>query len=185
MEIGIFTYVVGILTILGFFLQIINIFPNYRSYIKHTAILFLGITIGTIIGTLQKASIYLQFPITGINLLVGSIIIIIGALVLIGAFDKDPQKRQEIFTVTFFGMLLLVTILLGHCIAKTESYREPYYTNDEVEILAEENLERGNTDRAISLYEILSNRIDSNDPRKKYFKEKIEDIKKGKLNKGD
>lgn len=62
MKLGLFTYLTGIATLLGLFLQVKDVFPKHRETRKAVLLVVCGVFLGTFIGALQGTHIVAQVP---------------------------------------------------------------------------------------------------------------------------
>ncbi len=119
MNIGIFTYITGIATLLGLFVQIKDVFPQHREARKSLILVVLGVFIGTLIGTLQRINLNLAVPVSGIYLLVGVIIFVVFVILLSAVFTNDNEKRLQLFGASAAGTGLLCVVLFGYLLLQT------------------------------------------------------------------
>jgi len=180
MEFGIFFYIAGIASLLGLILQVLDAFPEYREVRKIIFFMVLGVFIGTILSSLQRISFKFDVPISTYYILLLFALLIISSLAIIGSFTKDYSTRMHIFTASGLGLSALLIFLFGYAIYTT-NINKPYITNDELMILADKNMEKGNIDRAITILEILKQELYPGDPRIKMLDEKINELKNKKL----
>jgi hypothetical protein len=182
MNIGIFTYITGIATLLGLFIQLKDVFPQHRETRKNIILIILGLFIGTLIGSLQRINVNLAVPMSGLYLLVGAIIVVVFIILISAIFTSDNEKRMQLFGVSGTGTALLFLILCGHCMLQSPASK-PFanITNDELLNLSEINEEKGNFERSIHLLEKVKENISSSDPRYKILEEKVSELKKKQL----
>ena len=180
MNIGIFTYITGIATLLGLFIQLKDAFPQHRETRKNLIFLTFGVFLGTLAGSLQKINITLATPINGIYLLTGAIIAVVFIILISAVFTNDNEKRMQLFRVSGAGTVLLFIILFGHFLLSPAVTSRSFdkISNDELLTLSEINEEKGNFERSIYCLEQVKNDLSSNDPRYKILKKKISDLKK-------
>ena len=119
MNIGLFTYIIGIATLLGLFIQLKDVFPQHREARKNTILIVLGLFIGTLIGSLQRINVTLSVPMSGLHLLVGAIIVVVFIILISAVFTNDNEKRNQLFGVSAAGTVFLFIILFGHFILQS------------------------------------------------------------------
>ena len=181
MNIGIFTYIAGIATILGLLIQIKDVFPQHRETRKNVIFIILGLFIGTLIGSLQRINVTFAVPMSGSHLLVGAVIIVVFVVLISAIFTVNNEKRMQLFGVSGAGAGLLFVILFGllllHSPAAT-SRSVDKITNDELLLLADTNKEKGNFERSIYFLEEIKEDLNSADPRYEILEGKISGLKK-------
>jgi hypothetical protein len=184
MDLGIFTWITGIATLLGFLLQVRDVLPKYRETRKALLLVTLGIFIGTIIGSLQRVSIQFNMPITGFSLLIGFMGILLAVLVLIGVFTNDTRRREDVLPIAGVGTVVFIFVLFfGYLLTSidiaphTETQRKAIAI-DELLLLVDVNVEKRNIDRAIMLLEQTKGRLQETDPRYAVIESRIEALKK-------
>ena len=60
MEFTTFTYITGIATLLGFAIQIFDVFPSHSAVRSNILILVVGVFLGSVIGALDASEIKLE-----------------------------------------------------------------------------------------------------------------------------
>jgi len=181
MNIGLFTYIAGIATILGLFIQIKDVFPQHRETRKNVIFIILGLFIGTLIGSLQRINVTFSVPMSGLYLLVGAIIIVVFVVLISAVFTDDNEKRVQLFGVSGAGAGLLFIILFGHFVLQSPaatSRSVDKITNDELLLLADTNKGKGNFERSIYFLEEIKGDLNSADPRYEILEGKISGLKK-------
>ena len=181
MNIGLFTYISGIATILGLFIQIKDVFPQHREKRKDVIFIILGLFIGTLIGSLQRINVTFSVPMSGLYLLVGAIIIVVFMVLISAVFTDDNEKRMQLFGVSGAGAGLLFIILFGHSLLQASAVTSrsvDKITNDELLLLADTNKEKGNFERSIYFLEEIKEDLNSADPRYEILDGKISGLKK-------
>ena len=178
MNIGLFTYITGIATILGLFLQIKDVFPQHRETRKNVIFTILGVFIGTLIVSFQGINITLAVPLSGLGLLVGAIIVVLFFVLMAAAFTSDNQKRDHLLGASFGIGFLLCIILFGYFLSQSPHLASQKITNDELLLLSDSNREKGNFEKSIYFLEKVKENLSSGDPRSEILKDKISELKK-------
>ena len=181
MNIGLFTYIAGIATILGLFIQIKDIFPQHRETRKNVIFIILGLFIGTLIGSLQRINVTFSVPMSGSYLLGGAIILVVFVVLISAVLTDNNEKRMQLFGVSGAGAALLFFILFGLLMLQSPAARSrsvDKITNDELLLLADSNKEKGNFERSIYFLEEIKEDLNSADPRYEILEKKISGLKK-------
>ena len=181
MNLGLFTYIAGIATILGLLIQIKDVFPQHRETRKNVLFIILGLFIGTLIGSLQKINVTFAVPMSGSQLLIGAIIIVVFVVLISAVFTDNNEKRMQLFGVSGAGAGLLFVILFGLFALQSPaatSRSVDKITNDELLLLADTNKEKGNFERSIYFLEEIKEDLNSADPRYEILARKISGVKK-------
>ena len=164
-----FTIIVGIVTLLGFILQVRDVFPKHKE--TRTALLFvsLGIFIGSLVGSISKISITIQNPQNPIYLIVVSFLILLLLTIVITIImalleRNDADKRHELYLTA--GICSIVFVIISGLTAgvssitsvKEDSFQE--LNIDELIVLSDTNLKQNQYDRAIKFLNDIGNKID-------------------------
>ena len=125
MSLGLFTYITGVATLLGLFLQFLDIFPQYREARKTALLITDGVFAGTVLGTLQKVNI--SFGEVNLFSFVAAAFILIMFISLVSAIAvKDQKKCGSLYTVfgwMVFAVLLTMPLNIWHTWAQNEPNR--------------------------------------------------------------
>ena len=111
-----FTIVTGIASLIGFGIQMFDIFPQLGKHRKELALVFLGIFIGSLIRAIEPASIRLKLEISWTVVLIGLFVATFFAIIWMAAIS-DRQDRQVKYSellrylVLIFAMLVLPRLL--------------------------------------------------------------------------
>jgi len=174
---NIFTYITGIATLIGLFLQLKNVFPKYKELRKKITLVALGLFIGTLLGGIRIVQFNLSFgrsPDEFLKFLcvcVGIIILLI--LILSSVFVKDSGRRDELFLFTLFAMFI-IPVAIG-CIFLLNNPKD--LNLDELKYIVDYHEKNKNYDRAIQILEIMKSKVDPNDLRLELIDKKISSIK--------
>jgi hypothetical protein len=185
MEFSHFTYIAGIASLLGFALQLFNVFPKYSGFRKSIFLLILGIFLGTLINTFNTSHVTFDVKISGFSILITVFALTIIGLLVAGAMMQNPRRREELFTICSFGFMgFLCVLFMGSLFSgnvKTATMEKEQLTISEFIELADYAEKRGDFDRAIMHLESLKNRLEANDLRQKKIKERIEQAKRRQI----
>src|SRR5437016_3124051 len=95
-----FTIITGIVTLLGFFIQIKGFFPRYKKYYVAVTLIFLGFTIGLVTASLTHVSVQLKESLSARNilgfLLFGFSGLLICILFVASALTLEEKRRNDI-----------------------------------------------------------------------------------------
>ncbi|MCD4694803.1 MAG: hypothetical protein K8S16_01080 [Bacteroidales bacterium] len=176
MNITVFTYIIGIVTILGFVLQVFNVFRGFKTISNKLTFIFLGIFIGSFIGALDIDTIKLNVEITWIHIFL-VLLLIIAIITLIMAYSNYENERSEFLQIigVITGGLFLLIIVVGIAINK-DNEKEKISKNELIQ-LSNFNLSNNNYDRAIMYLKEYITRIDTSDIRHKEISKKIDSLK--------
>jgi hypothetical protein len=134
----VFTIVTGVASLLGFILQIKDIFPKYRRYYTAATFILFGVTIGFGLNTLTGTTIQLPASLSPRNLI--GILLFGGAGVLIffcftaAALIGNPERRSELSRIgsAVSGFLIfLLMFFINTFFPPTEPPKSPVFTYDE------------------------------------------------------
>ena len=181
------TYITGIATLLGFVLQLKDVFPQHREARKGILYVCFGVFIGSIVGAINSIDIKLSHDYGLVSIvLVGVLIIIALALVVMTfiAFNSsEHNQRSDLFNGVGFGVFIFFCIL-GALAFSTSGIKGPddKYSSAEKMVMAKYNLENKNYERAISLYRSSVIYFQVDDPRKQKVMAIIEQAKKDMAN---
>lgn len=174
---GIFTYIAGVATLLGLFLQFRDVFPQHRPARKSAVFLVLGVFVGTVVGSLQKVTVAFDVPIDGFTLLIAVFACILGVLLIAATFTNNARRRESLFNnAAGFLFCLMIILLFGATRTPSEDPLNAL-SIDELVQLAESSEESGNYSRSIYWMQEIDERLSKDDPRKKMMLERIDQVK--------
>lgn len=180
MDLNYFTYITGVASLLGFILQIFDIFPKHAGVRKSLFLFIFGIFIGTTLNALDASKIEISFKLSGYVLLVSVLLAVVIGFLVVGSMMEDSDRRVELFTISgvgtfaffvilFFGFLLTAFSSDG---VSPNAEKARLTTNELIE-LADAAKEKGDYDRELMHLETLQNRFLSDDVRYKKIEERI------------
>ena len=176
-----FTYIAGIASLLGFALQVFDVFPKHAGFRKTLFLLILGIFLGTLLNTFNASNINFEVKITGFTLLVALFAFTIIGFLIAGAMTKEAERREELFAIGGIGFFAFIIVLLfGSLISgnvESPAIEKQKLTVSELIKLADTAEDKGDYDRAIMHLETIEQRLEPNDPRKQKLEERIDQTK--------
>jgi hypothetical protein len=182
MDIGLFTYVTGIATLLGFVLQIRDVFPEHRELRKSIVLVIMGIFVGTLLGTLQRINVTIVAPLTWFPVLVAVLLLILFVILVGALFAQENQRRKQLYIAfSWFLIAVLVVLLVGTLITRESPKDTESLSVDELLILVDSNVSRGNYDAAIRWLEFIRAKVSMNDPRSHSAAKRIVELKQKQL----
>jgi len=177
-----FTYISGVITVLGFLLQLRDVFPTHREARKIILLLVTGAFVGSIIGSLQATQLVIQTP-DNLLVLIGYIALIaLLALLLLTSIgfllteNKDRKETLSKFIANGFGAALL----LGFVVALTSGMMSsaPDMSVDDFILLSKHRIQIDDFDGAINMLEKAQSKLSSSDSRTVLLYQEIQSIKK-------
>jgi len=181
-DIGLFTYITGIATLIGVVLQFRDVFPAHRELRKTIVLVMIGVFVGTLLGALQRVNVTVAAPLTWFPVLVAALLLIL-FIILVGAlFAQEKERRKELY-IAFGWFLVAVLLVLGTgTLATRESSKETQLLSiDELLVLVDSNVSKGNYDAAIRWLEYIRDRVSRQDPRFESASKRIDDLKRKQL----
>ncbi|BAP87349.1 uncharacterized protein E1O_02180 [Burkholderiales bacterium GJ-E10] len=157
----------GLLTLIGLFLQVADIFPAHREARKAALYISLGVFVGNILGMMKSISIDIDLknysPIT-ISLLVIFVLIALSGLVVafMGLGRKEAKAREESYGVSAVLGFASIGVLLA--IAISRGAVGPSYSLDEEMAVAKYNFAHNDYARGIAALERAKTSLQPNDP---------------------
>lgn len=153
-----FSIITGIATLIGFFLQIKGLFPEYRRYYASATFFLFGLTIGFASASLTGVSIHLPESISAKNIMGFSLYGGTGLLVFVcfcaSALISDPKRRSEVSKIgsAVSGFLIFLLMFFnGTFFPTTPDERPMYLTYDEQIECAMNAAKRQNFERSLLL----------------------------------
>ncbi len=182
MDIGLFTYITGIATLLGFVLQFRDVFPAHRELRKNVVLVIMGVFVGTLLGALQRVSITVAAPLTWFPILVAALLLIL-FIILVGAlFAQENERRKQLYIAFgWFLTAILLVLLVGNMLTRKWPKETQSLSTDEILILVDSNVSKGNYDAAIHWLECIRDRVSRRDPRFTSATRRIDELKQKQL----
>ena len=176
-----FTWITGIASLIGFGIQLLDLFPQHKDARQSILLFSAGLFLGSLLNAVEPASIKIQIRLTGFVLLISVLTAVWIGLLLIAAFTNDPNKRSMLFGACGFGLIPYIFILLFGSLfsgtvepPKVEMQR---ITSSELLFLSEKAIEHKDFERAIAHLETMQSRIPPHDERSDNIEKKIQEIK--------
>ena len=110
MDIGLFTYITGIATLLGVVLQFRDVFPEHRELRKAVVLVIIGVFVGTVLGALQRVNVTVAAPLTWFPVLVAALLLILFIIIVSALFAQEKERRKALYIT--FGWLLAAILLV-------------------------------------------------------------------------
>ena len=150
-----FTIITGLATLIGFFLQIRGLFPEYRRYYIAATFFLFGLTVG--VGTASVTGVSIQLPetisarsILGFALYAGTGLLIFVCFAAT-AVVADPARRSELSKIGSAVSGFLIFLLLFFTSWFFPSDSPNYLTYDEQIELVASAARKQSYDRALAL----------------------------------
>lgn len=176
-----FTIITGIVTLIGFFLQLKGLLPQYRRYYAAATFFLFGLTVGLVMASLAHVTV--NFPefltirtIVGLLLFGGSSLLIFICFTA-SALIQDEKRRNDVSKIgsAVSGFLVLL-VLLGP--SSWFPVRQSLLTYDEQIETAISAAKKQNFDRALTLFQNTFESLPVGDSRRESVKQLIEETKK-------
>jgi hypothetical protein len=165
---SVFTLVIGLVSLLGFVLQVRDVFPKHREVRKALVFVVTGIFIGAIITTLVRTSLSETIHLNSITTLLFFCVLGLSAIALVALLKGDKLSLDRI------SFVILVAIV---ALALRSDGGDHLYSMDETLQLVDRSMERGDVDRAIILLQNAKKTLPHNDPRYASISQWIDQLK--------
>lgn len=163
---------------IGFGMQMFDIFPQLGKHRKELALVFLGIFIGSLARAIEPASIRLKLEMSWTVVLVGLFVVTFFAIIW-GAAISDREDRQAKYSGLLRYLVLIFAMLVGP--------RLLFATNDtgrsidslsinELRVLAKDADSRKDYGKAAYFLGIIDERLPPKDPRSSAVKQQIKEL---------
>ncbi len=175
------TFLFGIVTLLGFSLQLMDLFPKHRSLRRSTVLIVFGIFIGSLISGLQGVAVTFTIPITPFSALVGVFVLLLSLIIITAILSKEQEKRKQLFAITGFGIAILMFLLFFGSLISHEM-ENPSDTKrlstEELVYLSDVHLSKRNFERSIYFLTLAEERFLEDDFQYQRIGKRIDDIQK-------
>lgn len=169
----VFTIVTGLASLVGFILQIKDIFPKYRRYYSAATFILFGVTIGFGLNSLTGTTIHLPASLSprniiGILLFGGSGLLIFfcfAAAAMLGNQERRSELSRIGSAVSGF-LIFLLMFFTNTFFPPTQQEREQVFTYDEQVGCAVSAASNQNFDRALIILDHAIVDLGSGDPRR-------------------
>ena len=167
-----FTYITGVLTFIGFILQVRDVFPAHKEIRKGALLIAFGVFLGSIVGSVDRVQFNIETELHPVNaiLIVFLAVLVVGATLLsiFAIITDNSEKRSELYnfvggiSVMFFVVLLATGISFGFSLDKE---KKAPLTDREIIQIATHNIDIGNYERAVEYLKKLKSRYSYGDAR--------------------
>jgi hypothetical protein len=178
LNLDIFTYITGIASLVGLFLQFKDSFAEHRETRKVIVVGSIGVFLGTLISSLRETKIEFSTAITPLIVLLIICALILFVVSLVAVFTKDHNIRMVLGPFPTLGFPVLFAILgISNMSTPDNPERElQKVTIEELIALSTLNESHANYDRAIRYLKDAARRLDNADKRKGLINSKIQDV---------
>lgn len=187
MELGYFTYITGLASLLSFVAQMLGWFPQHKGFRKGALLVITGLFIGSLSSAFNASNINFEFTISGFTLVVVTVFLLVIGFLAAAGLSHNEQKRGEFYAVSGIAGFALFMILMVGGMATSGSTsvaiqnEKKKLTISELVHLSEVAKEKGDFDRALMHLMSVRARIQSADPRMEKLMKKIDQIKSMQL----
>jgi len=175
-----FTLITGLASLIGFAIQVFDLFPKIGRVRQTVSLLLVGVFIGSFLRAIDPSSVKLNFQFTGFAIIVALFATVIVGFLMAAAFSSDIAKRSEFYGVAGIGFLVFIIVLFfGGLISGSvdnPSMEKQRISISELNILADQAIQNKDFERALMHMHTIESRINGTDPRLKTIKEKIQRI---------
>lgn len=179
-----FIYITGLASLMGFVLQIFNVFQKYKASRNAISFILFGVFIGSIISKFEPNTIKFDIAVNGYIILLALFITVILTTLVIGFLTNKKTRKTELFTVSTVAFVFFLIILFAGSITTSEQHeldmKKMETGNPNIEELihiANLNENNHNLDRAIIHLEMIKTRLKRDDPRYGVIEERIRKLK--------
>ncbi len=175
-----FTLLTGLLCLLAFALQALDLLPKYRQPRQAISLLLLGVFIGGLLRSFEPGDIRLNLQITGFAVVLGLFATVITVFLLAATFTADASKRGEFYGIAGIGFFVALFVLAAGGIAWTtgeSSLAEAQkVTTAELGALAERAVQNRDFDRALIHLRTMEARVQRDSEQAKLLNERIRQL---------
>jgi len=176
------TYITGVTTLLGFILQVKDVFPEHREARKGILYICFGVFVGSVLGAINSVNIILDQGYGLISLILIGILVVIAFALIVMTFvafnTTDLHQRSDLFNGIGFGVFIFFILLFAIALSTASLPAQSRYSTGEKMAMAKYNFEKKNYERAISLYRTSVIGLKASDPRKIKVSQIIEQAEK-------
>ncbi len=175
-----FTLVTGIASLLGFALQMFDIFPRFAKVRQALFFFVLGIFVGSVVRAIEPAAIRVSFQLGGFAVLIAVFGAVIVLLLVIAATTSTPQKRVEFLGASGIGFLAFIFVLMFGGIlsgaAESPAMEKQRLTISELQQLSEGALKLKDFERAAMHLRTIEARVQGDPELKAIVQQRIRDV---------
>ena len=173
-----FTIVTGIASLIGFGIQVFDIFPQLGKHRKEFALISLGIFLGSLIRALEPTRISLGLDVTWSTIVTGLFICSFFLLLFAAAMSDQPERQARYSALMKYVVIIFALFLGPRLLSSNQDTTKSIDSVSirELRLLSESAEVRKDYAKASYYLGIIDERLPANDPRDKLVKNKIKDI---------
>lgn len=169
------------LAVVGFLIQVFDVFPRYRETRRDILLLTFGFFVGSLLSSLTGVSISIESGGLTTGLATAFLIITSGFL-LAGISSDSRSRRHEHYTIAMLSLGLFFAFLLSPAFQPSVSSRERLSFAERL-VLARHNTKAGQIDRAIYQLEWARGMLPAEDQRGEILYREIKALEKQQFEK--
>lgn len=181
LDLGAFTYITGLVALLGFALQLTDVFPEHRETRKTIVLLVIGVFVGSLVSALRGVKVDIGAALSSTDVIKYALLFLIGVIAVVAVFAHDRERRMELFLFAGAGTgaLLLILFVTGlGSIEESKAERErQQITLEELLSLATASISKENYDRALMFLHDAKTRISHDDERRKILEQREAEVR--------
>jgi len=177
-----FALITGLASLLGFAMQIFDVFPTHAKGRQAIWMLLLGAFLGGLLATTNWQGMELTLVWDGFTLSMTALAALVVFFALAAAFTTDTRRRRGFYIVggiaaLAFTIATSVTALVG-TVSESRLVRQNVVNEQELTWLIERATERGDRERALHHVEALLDRLDPDNEQRAVWKAKRDELKR-------
>ena len=173
-----FTIVTGIASLIGFGIQMFDIFPQLGRRRNELALVFLGIFIGSLIRAIEPASIRPKLEISWTVVLVGLFVVTFFVIIWMAAVS-DRQDRHVKYSELLRYLVLIFAMLVGPRLLFTSNDTSRSIESlsiNQLRVLAKDAELRKDYGKAAYFLGFIDERLPAKDPRSSAVNQQIKEL---------
>lgn len=176
-----FTLITGLASLLGFAVQIFDIFPTHAKGRQAIWMLLLGAFLGGILATTNWQGMELSLVWDGFTLSMTALAALVVFFALAAAFTADTRRRRGFYIVggiaaLAFTIATSVGALVG-TVTDSKLLKQNVVNEQELVWLIERASERGDPERALHHVESLLDRLDKDNEQRATWKARRDELR--------
>lgn len=181
-----FTLITGLASLLGFAMQIFDVFPAHAKGRQAIWMILLGAFLGGLLATTNWQGMELSLVWDGFTLSMTALAALVVFFAVAAAFTADTRRRRGFYIVggiaaLAFTIATSVAALVG-TVSESRFVKQNVVNEQELTWLIERATERGDHERALHHIDTLLERLDGDDEQRASWKARREELKRaGKL----
>lgn len=180
LDLDAFTYITGLIAVLGFVLQLVDVFPEHRETRKTIVLLVIGLFVGSLVSALRGVKVDIGATLSSTDIIKFVIMSLVVVLAVTGGFTHEPQRRMELFLAALIGTGVVVLLLFGTGIMSSQDSRaereRQQISLDELLMLAETSVSKENYERGLMFFLEAKGRIPHEDKRRKILEQREAEV---------